>query len=122
MSWWKHAFAIETAGPAKPTPEQQAVVDAFCRRIVDRGLALPAIMFLESTQPLGPMAAQSLLMLQPWFELVVERQDLKAFVTFLDRRGSMETLCRRLEELLRETPSAAGQTFDSAFSADGNAE
>lgn len=98
-SWWKHAFAVEPDGPTEPTPEQQAVIDALCQRIVNRGLVLPAILFLESSKPLGPLAAQSLLLLQPWFELAVDRTQLELLTKFLDRRGSFDILCRRLEEL-----------------------
>lgn len=99
MSWWKHAFAVEPEGPLDPTPEQRAVVDEFCTRIVERGLALPAILFLESSRPLGPLAAQSLLLLQPWFELALPREQLALFTKFLDRRGSFDFLCQRLETL-----------------------
>lgn len=105
-AWLKHAFAVEPAGPVMLTDEQRAMIDAICRKIVDRGLATPAILFLESLQPLGPVAAQSLLMLQPWFELAVERHQVQEFVKFLDHRGSIETLCRRIEELSQE--KAAG--------------
>ena len=108
MSWWKHAFAVEPEGPTVPTPQEQAVIDALCRRIVDRGLALPAILFLESSQPLGPMAAQSLLMLQPWFEFAVDRHQLEVLTKFLDHRGSFETLCRRIEELSGGATGVAG--------------
>jgi len=108
QAWWKHAFAVEPAGPVVPTDEQQEVIDAVCRRIVARGLETPAILFLESSLPLGPMAAQSLLVLQPWFELVVDRQQLEVFTKFLDHRGSFETLCRRLEQLSLENQATAG--------------
>ena len=77
MSWWKHAFAVEPEGPATPTPEQQQVIDLWCRRITERGLALPAILFLESSRPLGPLAAQSLVFLQPWFEMAIDRRQLQ---------------------------------------------
>ncbi len=105
-AWWNHAFAVEPAGPVTPTAEEQAVIDAVCRKIVDRGLTTPAILFLESSGPLGPMAAQSLLMLQPWFELAIERHQLDVFTKFLDHRGSLETLCRQIEQISQET--AAG--------------
>ncbi len=118
MSWWQHAFAVEPAGPAEPTPEQAAVIDALCQRVVDRGMALPAILFLESSQPLGPLAAQSLLLLQPWFELAVDRKQLALLTKFLDRRGSFETLCRRIEELSaqRDRQSSADPKLPAALS------
>ncbi len=98
-SWWQHAFAVEPDGPVVPTPEQAIVIDALCQRVIDRGLALPAILFLESSRPLGPLAAQSLLMLQPWFELAVDPRQLTVLTKFLDQRGSLELLCRRIEQL-----------------------
>ena len=120
MSWWKHAFAVEPDGPAVPTPEQAAIIDALCQRVVDRGMALPAILFLESTKPLGPMAAQSLLLLQPWFELAVDRNQLHVLTKFLDRRGSFETLCRRLEEMMAQRD--LGQQGQPVFTAVAPAE
>jgi hypothetical protein len=111
MSWWKKAFAIEPDTPWEPTPQQREIVDGLCRRIVDRGLALPAILFLESSKPLGPAAAQSLLFLQPWFEIVADRSQLHLLATFLDHRGSFEYLCRRLEDISatkHPTPTKSG--------------
>lgn len=113
MSWWKHAFAVESSAPFEPTAEQRDIVDGLCRRIVNRGLALPAILFLESSQPLGPMAAQSLLLLQPWFELVADRNQLAAFTKFLDHRGSFEFLCRRLEQLSANHDHASAEADGS---------
>ncbi len=110
LSWWKHAFALEPEGPAEPTSEQKAVMDALCQRVVDRGLALPAILFLESSKPLGPVAAQSLLLLQPWFELAVDRSQITALTRFLERRGSFDLLCRRLEELLAQSDRSRSAT------------
>lgn len=104
-SWWKHAFAIEPEGPAEPTPEQLAVIDGLCQRVIDRGLAMPAILFLESSKPLGPMAAQSLLLMQPWFELAVDHEQMLLLTKFLDHRGSFETICRRLETLSAQKES-----------------
>ena len=113
MSWWKHAFAVEPAGPTVPTPEQQTVIDDLCRRVVERGMATPAILFLESSQPLGPMAAQGLLLLQPWFELAVDRKQLALLTRFLDQRGSFEAICRRLEELAAQ--DRPGDPSQNAF-------
>lgn len=114
MSWWKHAFALEPAGPTVPTVEQQPIIDALCQRIVDRSLALPAILFLESCQPLGPVAAQSLLLVQPWFELVIDRNQLAIFTRFLDRRGSFDYLCQRIEEVVQSRESKVQSQQKSA--------
>ena len=118
MSWWKHAFAVEPEGPATPTPEQQQVIDLWCRRITERGLALPATLFLESSRPLGPLAAQSLVFLQPWFEMAIDRRQLQLLTAFLEHRGSFDYLCRRLEELsassgvVPATPGGSGETIE----------
>lgn len=114
MSWWKHAFAVEPDGPAQPTPEQQPVIDAWCRRIVEREMALPAILFLESSRPLGPLAAQSLIFLQPWFELVLDRNELRLLTSFLEKRGSFDYLCSRLEEMSTVTATPSATAADSS--------
>ncbi len=102
MSWWQHAFAVEPAGPLEPTPEQRAVIDTICRAIVRRQMQMPAILFLESSKPMGPLAAQSLLMMQPWLELVADRRQLDVLAKFLDHRRSFDYLSQRLEELSQQ--------------------
>lgn len=103
MRWLRHAFAVEPPVPAEPSDEQRAVVDRFCREIVRRQLVTPALMFLEMSRPLNYITAQALHFFAPVVSIVAGGQGHRHFAAFLERRGSIEYLVRRIEELEAET-------------------
>jgi len=99
LDWLKHAFAIEKEGPLEPTDAQKALVDRLCRQVVARGLTAPALVFLESTRPLNYVSAQVLQFFTPILSAVAEPQACQDLALFLEHRGSVDYVCRRIEEL-----------------------
>ena len=99
MRWLKHAFAVDPPGPAKPTEEQALIVDKLCREIVRRHLATPALLFLETARPLGFLGAQTLHFLGPFAQVATGSDAHRQLALFLERRGSIDFLCRRIEQL-----------------------
>ena len=97
--WLKHAFAIEPEGPLVPTEAQLAIVDRICAQVIARGLTTPALVFLESVRPLNYVSAQTLQFFTPILSVVADAKACAEFAEFLERRGSVEFLCQRLEEL-----------------------
>ena len=97
--WLKHAFAIEPDGPVEPTEVQRAIIDHLCRQIVARGLTTPALVFLESVRPLNYISSQTLHFFAPVLSVVADAQACRELADFLERRGSVDYLCRRIEEL-----------------------
>lgn len=102
MRWLKHAFAVDPPGPAEPTPEQSEVVDAVCRQIVKRHLTTPALLFLEMSRPLNYLGSQVLHFFAPFLAVVSRGGGHRHFAAFLEHRGSIDYLCRRIEELEAE--------------------
>jgi hypothetical protein len=108
MSWQafkqklSHAFAVEPPGPAEPTGEQRAVVERICREVVRRHLTTPAIAFLQMSQPLNYLAAQAMHFFVPIVSAVTDAGGMAHFAVFLEHRGSIEYICRRLEDLEQE--------------------
>jgi hypothetical protein len=109
VSSWKrkvrHAFAVDPPGPAEPTPEQQEVVDAFCRWFARRHLTTPGLILLEMSRPLNWIMAQAAHCFSPGVWAVTPEQThvkYKAFVSFLEHRGSIEHLARRIEHFEHE--------------------
>lgn len=100
--WLKHAFAVEPPGPAEPDDEQRAVVERLCVEVVSRRLATPALAFLEMSRPLNYLGAQTLHFLGPIISAVMNGQEHRALAEFLECRGSIDYLCRRIEQLQRE--------------------
>jgi hypothetical protein len=118
----KHAFAVDPPGPAEPTPPQQEAVDWFCRQVARRHLATPALIALEMSRPLNFVGAQAMQFFSPGVWAVVRQQtyqQYKHFATYLERRGSLDYLARRIEhfeeesELAKRTaPMTDGQPAD----------
>ena len=101
----KHAFAVESDAAVEPTESQRLLVDRLCREIVRRQMTTPALLVLESSRPLGFLAAQTIHFFTPLISAVTDADGHKQLAGFLEQRQSIEYLCRRLEELEAE-PSA----------------
>lgn len=96
----RYAFAVDPPGPAQPTEEQQPSVDWVCEQIARRHLTAPALVGLEMSRPLNWVAAQGLHVFAPGVWAIVKQQtyqDYKHFAAFLEKRGSVEYLTRRVE-------------------------
>ena len=102
MQWLKHAFAVEKPGPAEPTDSQRPAVERICREIVRRRLSTPALFGLELARPLNFVGAQSLHFFAPFISVFTDSHGHREFAKYLERRGSIEFICRRIEELERE--------------------
>jgi len=99
VNWFKHAFAVDAPGPAEPTDAQREVVDRLLREVVRRKMATPALMLLEMSRPLNYVTAQALHFFHPVATVVLNRAGYEQFVKFLEQRGSIDYLCRRLEQV-----------------------
>ena len=118
MSWLKrgfqHAFAVEPSGPAEPTDTQRPVVDLVCKEVARQRLGTPALMALEMSRPLNFVGANVLHFFQPMISAVVDGKGCSQFASFLERRGSIEYICRRIEHFERESdPSAPTEHGES---------
>ena len=99
LEWLKHAFAIEPEGAVEPTEAQRAVAERLCRQVVARGLTTPALVFLESVRPLNYVTSQTLQFFAPILSTVTSAKDCQDLADFLEHRGSVDYLCRRIEEI-----------------------
>lgn len=119
MNWLKHAF--DTSGPDEPpTAAQLELADKLCHEVVRRGLALPALVFLEMSRPLNRLSSQAIHFLTPMlgmFRLDASRKSEPApddpaptssekpaaaheiLAQFLERPDSVEYLCQRIDAL-----------------------
>lgn len=119
MNWLKHAF--DTSGPDEPpSAAQLELADKLCHEVVRRGLALPALVFLEMSRPLNRLSSQAIHFLAPvlgMFKNNSSEQNSPAVDTppesipdkpaathellaqFLERPDSVEYLCQRIDSL-----------------------
>jgi len=104
--WFKHAFAVDPPGPAEPTEAQKPVVEWACREIAGRRLTTPGLLFLEMSRPLNFLAAQTMHFFQPGFWAILRQQSYENYLhfsEFIERRGSMDYIIQRIEELEAES-------------------
>lgn len=105
MKRWRallaHAFAVEKPGPAKPTPAEAEVIDRVLREVIRRQMTLPASIFLESVRPMTYLGSQAMHFFGPFMNVLIEPHAYKAFTAFLEKRGAVDHLVIRMEELQR---------------------
>lgn len=119
MNWLKHAF--DTSGPDEPpTAAQLELADKLCHEVVRRGLAIPALVFLEMSRPLNRLSSQAIHFLAPMLGMFRVNMSEKTnpdtdlsrepsiekpaaaheiLAQFLERPDSVEYLCQRIDAL-----------------------
>ena len=93
-----HAFALHREGEALEAGDL-ALLDRFARLLADRGLATPAIFFVESLAPLGFLGSQLVHALTPIMGMVALTDDIERLAGLLERR---ETPALFIDRLRRE--------------------
>ena len=82
--------------------EPSELLDRFARKIVERRLATPAILFLESVKPLSFLGNQTMVFFQPIVQSIFTFKSYDDVMTLLEDRENVEHLLRRIEELEAE--------------------
>ena len=101
----KHAFAVDAPGAVEPTEQQRPAVEWICTQIAKRHLSTPGLIFFEMTRPLNYLGAQVMHLTSPGVWAIAPRNVYGGYIhfaEFLERRGSMEYMCQRIEELEAE--------------------
>ena len=93
----RHAFAVEKTEEIEPSEYQKEVVDKVCRAVVRRRMTVPALMALEMSRPLNFLASQVIHFFRPIVSVVLDTAGIEAFANFLEHRGSVEYLARRID-------------------------
>jgi hypothetical protein len=99
MSGWKNAFAMERAADFAPSERERELIDKFAQRICRHGLALPAILFLETARPLNFIGAQTMVFFEPIVRGIFDWPSYDAFAKMLERRGSVEAIIAAIEAI-----------------------
>jgi hypothetical protein len=112
----RHAFAVDAPGPAEPSAEEQPVVDWLCATIARKRMAVPGLMLAEMMRPLSYLGAQAMHVTAPAVWALASRQTYAGyehFARFLERRGSIEYIARRIEHFEAELARARRARCDA---------
>ncbi len=90
----------------QPTEAQLAAVDRIARFVVRFGVALPALMALESLRPLSYVGSQFMHLLTPSLAVFLTPKDWEALAALLEHREGIDVLLDRIEALEKESRDA----------------
>ena len=102
--WLKNAFAVGEEKPHQFTPAEQAVLDKLARKVHQHGMAVPAILFLESVKPLNFVASQVMVFFQPFINAFLDTREYDLFTTMLEKRSTIENLLSKIEAFEKQEP------------------
>lgn len=80
-------------------PQRDELLERLARRIVERGLTAPAILFLEAYKPLAFLGTQLFWTIQPFLGIVLNADDVRDLALLMQDDTSTEALLARLESL-----------------------
>ena len=87
--------------PNLGTEDEDRLIDEFATKVVDYDMVSAAIVFLEGMKPISRFTAQvPLLMVSPFLEAI--GLSSYSYVALLSKRGSVERIILRIEELNEE--------------------
>lgn len=94
--------------------DRDALIDLVARKIVDRRLEMPVVLFLEMHKPLSFVASQAVLVAMPFLGPLIGGQQMANFSKLLQSRENIDLLIERIETMSAEfdekkKPSAEGQ-------------
>jgi len=92
----RHAFAVEPEGQPL-SPEDVALLERVAATVVERGMATPAILFLESVGPMNFLGSQALHFFTPILEVVFPQRDVERVARLLERRDTLSRLAVLIE-------------------------
>ena len=89
-----HAFAVRPEDPLSAA--DLALLDRIAAAVVCRQLQLPALLALESSRPLGRLAANTVHTLTPFLSLAVPPDQIDAATRLMQHPDAIDALADRL--------------------------
>ncbi len=103
MSFFRDLFSVpggtEGEDPKKIPADEDAVMEKVAKKVVERHMAVPAIMFLESIKPLNYIGAQAMIFFEPIVQSIFVIKDYNVFRRAMERRENVEILLQKIERL-----------------------
>ena len=96
----RQAFATAPAEPL--TPADIVLLERAAHVIVQRGMATPALLFLESVGPMNFLGSQALHFLTPILQVVFPQRDVERVALLLERRDTLAKLADLIDARERE--------------------
>ncbi|GDX40329.1 hypothetical protein LBMAG21_06210 [Armatimonadota bacterium] len=79
--------------------ERDTLIDTFAKKVDERGLHVPAILFLEMHKPFTFLASQSLILGSGFLAPLFGADKVQRYAKLIESRGNVELMIRRIEEM-----------------------
>ncbi|HWR81848.1 MAG TPA: hypothetical protein VN285_00945 [Candidatus Deferrimicrobium sp.] len=99
MSFFKGSAELPDPEKKALPEEEEALLAKVAGKVVERRMAVPAIVFLESVKPLNYIGSQAMVFFEPIVQALFNLKDYDTFRQALERRESIEILLLKIEEL-----------------------
>ena len=96
-SCFAHAFAVPS-GKEPLSEEELALLDKAAGFVVKKRMSAPAVLFLESLQPMNFLGSQIMVFLQPIVASFFSPLEYERLARILERRESIGLFIERIEE------------------------
>ncbi len=100
---WLNSDPIPNEGRDIFPEEELAIIEKVGRKVVERGMSVPAIVFLESVKPLNFIGSQALVFFEPIVQTIFNIRDYDTFRSALEKRPSIELLIQKIEAFESES-------------------
>ena len=96
MSFFKGS--AELPDPERqPIPEEEnLILEKLAKKAVEKGMAVPAILFLESVKPLNYIGSQTMVFFEPIIQTVFNFKDYDTLRMSLEKRETIEILLKKI--------------------------
>lgn len=81
---------------------KQQMINAIAKQVILRGMATPAIMFLEMNKPISNIMAHGALVLTGFIGPIIGTENYGRYTQLFSDRQNIEQLIQRIEELMME--------------------
>ncbi|MFQ6676124.1 MAG: hypothetical protein ACE5LH_07235 [Fidelibacterota bacterium] len=92
------------------TPDR-SVLTRVARKIVDHGMSVPAVFYLEMVKPLSFIGSQTLVFFGPIITSFVQSEGYYQVVELLEDRNNVEFLIQEIERLEEEKKKREGKSL-----------
>ncbi len=115
-----HAFKVEKGTEDELSAEELETLEILAERVVRAGMAVPAIVFLESMRPMGYLGSQLMLFFRPIIDTAVDGVNVATspfgmnlsmefynrLQAVLEKRACIEALIMRIDKRCEKIPIA----------------
>ncbi len=98
MGFFRGSMELPDPDKINIPEEENSVLEKLAKKVVDRGMTVPAILFLESVKPLNYIGSQAMVFFEPMVQSIFNFKDYDIMRIALEKRETLEILLLKIEK------------------------